>query len=666
MGRISKKGNSLLWTCNGETMCIEPWGTNSLRIRSTIMGDILDTDYALMEASEEYKVQIEVSEYEGSITNGKIRAVLTKDAWAKTGTIAYYNQKGELLLEEQGRHGALNLYAREFTPYLGGDYSLTASFEGQENEKLYGMGQYQQEVMDLKHCTLELAHRNSQASIPFVVSSKGYGFLWHNPAVGQVTFGKNVTQWHAKSTKQLDYWITAGDALAEIEEAYADATGKVPMMPEYGLGFWQCKLRYSTQEELLCVAREYKKRKIPIDLIVVDFFHWPRMGDFRFDEAFFPDPEAMTAELKEMGIELMVSVWPQIDLRSENFEEMKEHNLLVKPERGVNICMTFGGDSVFFDATNPSSRKFVWEKCKKNYYSHGIKVFWLDEAEPEYGVYQFDNYRYHIGPNVQVGNLYPKMFSKTFYEGMTEAGQEQVVNLVRCAWAGSQKYGALVWSGDVHSTYEDFRKQICAGLHMGLSGIPWWTTDIGGFAGGDPESEVFRDLLVRWFQYGTFCPVMRLHGDRRPMTMLPGSDGQENCHTGGPNEVWSFGEKVYAILVRHIEFRELMRDYTRSLMKEAHEKGTPVMRTMFYEFPEDKLCWETAEQYMYGADLLVAPMAHQNLYERAVYLPDKAVWTDIHTGETFSGGQSITVKAPIEQIPVFLKNGSHPEWIGRI
>lgn len=662
MGVIKKKENRLVWTFDGETLVIEAWGENSFRVRSTMMGDILDTDYALLAPkSAEDAPSIEIGTGVGSITNGKIKAVLSQEP----GTIIFYNQKGEILLEELGRHGALNLYAREWKPNLGGDFSLTASFEGHE-EKLFGMGQYQQEVTDLKYCTLELAHRNSQASVPFVISSRGYGFLWHNPAVGSVSFGKNMTRWQVESTKQLDYWITAGDSPAEIEEAYARAVGTVPVMPEYGLGFWQCKLRYTSQEEVLCVAEEYKKRGIPVDVIVIDFFHWPRMGDFRFDEDFFPDPGQMVDKLKAMGIELMVSVWPQIDLRSENFEYMKEHNLLVKPERGVNICMTFGGDSVFFDATNPEARRFVWDTCLKNYYSKGIRIFWLDEAEPEYGVYQFDNYRYYLGPDVQIGNIYPQMFSRTFFEGMTAQGQEQVVNLVRCAWAGSQRYGALVWSGDIHSTYEDLRKQICAGLHMGIAGIPWWTTDIGGFAGGDPESGDFRKLLVRWFQYGTFCPVMRLHGDRIPDSMVLGSDGQPNCHTGGPNEIWSYGPELYQIFVRHIEFRELMRDYTRMLMEEAHIKGTPVMRTMFYQFPEDSLCWEVKEQYMYGPHLLVAPIAYKDMYERRVYLPKGCAWTDIHTGEQYNGAQWITVGAPLHQIPVFIRDNLYPEWVGKI
>jgi alpha-D-xyloside xylohydrolase len=665
MGIFTREGNRVTWQMDGERMVIEPWGVNSLRVRSRMMGEILDSDFALLPV-ETQPVRIDISEHEAIITNGKIRAVIKEEGWSRRCQISFYNNKGELLLRETGQNGALNLHSRRFKPIIGGDYHLTVTFESNENEKLYGMGQYQQEIINIKNCSFELAHRNSQASIPFVLSSLGYGFLWHNPAIGRVSFSKNKTEWYAESTKQMDYWITAGNTPDEVVETYADVTGKVPMMPEYGLGFWQCKLRYYNQEQLLEVAREYKRRNLPIDVIVCDFFHWPKMGDFRFDEEFFPDPEAMVAELKEMGIELMVSVWPQIDLQSENYDEMYRRGFLVRPEMGVNISMLFGGYSNFFDATNPEARKYVWEKCKKNYYNYGIKIFWLDEAEPEFSVYDYDNYRYYLGPNVQIGNIYPQLYSRAFYEGMKAEGQQNIVNLVRCAWVGSQRYGALVWSGDIHSSYEDFRKQICAGLHMGICGVPWWTTDIGGFHGGDPENEGFRKLLVRWFQYGTFSPVMRLHGDRKPTTKLYRKDGSPALFTGGNNEVWSFGEETYKILKKYLMIREKIRPYTRELMRQAHEKGTPVMRTMFYEFPDDEICWDLKDQYMFGSDLLIAPIVYENMASRKVYLPKGAVWTNLHDGKQYEGGQSVLVDAPLDVIPVFTIEGRKSEWIGMI
>lgn len=660
--------DKLIFENNGETLQIEAWGENSLRVRARMMGEIIDTEYALLPTDNVSRVKIEIdgSGERASITNGKIKAVIEHSFWC-SGRVAFYNHKGELLLQEINNGAALKLRARAHTPIIGGDYKMTVAFEGNNNEKIYGMGQYQQEIFDLKGSTLELAHRNSQASVPFMYSSRGYGFLWHNPAVGKVNFATNRTEWYAESTKQMDYWITAGDTPAEVTAAYGKATGNVPMMPEYGMGFWQCKLRYYNQEQLLQVAREYKKRNLPIDVIVIDFFHWPKQGDFRFEEEFFPDPKAMVEELKTLGIELMVSVWPQIDRESENFSEMKQKGYLVKTEKGVNFAMMdWFPPSIFFDATNKKAREYVWSNCKKNYYDQGIRIFWLDEAEPEYDVYDFDNYRYALGPNIQIGNIYPQYYSRAFYEGMKSEGQENIINLVRCAWAGSQRYGALVWSGDIHSTFEDFRKQIIAGLHMGMAGIPWWTTDIGGFSGGNPDDPKFRELLIRWFQWATFCPVMRLHGDRGKSKLVYRKDGSRAMHTCADNEVWSFGDEAYDVLVKYLNLRETLRDYTRQLMKEAHENGAPVMRPLFFEFHDDSNTWDIKNEFLYGPDVLVAPIVYEGAVSREVYLPKGADWTEAHTGKCFNGGQTIAIEAPIDVIPVFLRDGKQEYLIGRI
>lgn len=665
------EGQSLYFRNDGELLKVTPWGSNSLRVESSMMDQIPIGEIALKkmpsEEGQEHINSIKISdERHASIQNGRIRAELYVQEWGNALQICFKNQKGEVLLREISNGGALTKKARKFSPLPGGNYRLTASFESDPTEKIFGMGQYQQEIFDLKGCNLELAHRNSQASIPFYVSSLGYGFLWHNAAIGEVHFGKNTTEWVASMTEKLDYWITAGDTPAQIEQQYAEVTGKVPMMPEYGLGFWQCKLRYYNQEQVLEIAREYKKREIPIDVFVIDYYHWLRCGDWKFDEEYFPDPKTMIQELHDMGIETMVSFWPQVEWRSENFEEMKQQGLLVRQLSGVDIQMIFHGNNVFMDATNPRTRAYVWDKVKKNYVDLGIRTFWLDEAEPEFLNYDYENYHYHVGPVSKIGNIYPREYSKAFYEGQKSIGQKDIVNLVRCAWVGSQQYGALVWSGDIWSSYEDFRKQICAGLHMGLAGIPWWTTDIGGFHGGDVNSDDFKELLIRWFQFGTFCPVMRIHGCRQPAQQIVSQSGEVREWTGASNEIWSYGEENYQIMRKFIFIRELMRDYTRSLMKEAHEKGTPVQRTLFYEFPEDKLCWEIYDEYMFGADILVAPVCHEHAMSRDVYLPHGISWVHAGTGETYEGGKTYHMEAAIDTLPVFLKNGAQDYLIGKI
>ena len=672
---IIKKGTSTLW--------VEPWGENSLRVRMTNDPTMDENDWALTEKLAEtnatltletidvtdpwYKPEAYAKYHQtgtkATLVNGKITAKVSTEGW-----ISFYNQQEELLTEEYWRNRErmnrfcvpLGVSAREMEPILGTtDYKLTARFEAFDDEKIFGMGQYQEAHMDKKGAVLELAHRNSQASVPFYVSSRGYGFFWNNPATGTVTFGTNKTEWVANSTKKLDYFITAGDTPAEIISQYTMATGRSPMMPEYGLGYWQCKLRYRNQEEILAVAREHKRRGLPMDAIVVDFFHWTMQGDFKFEPREWPDPEAMVKELKELGIETVVSVWPTVDERSENYGAMADQGFLVRNDRGVQSHMTWMGNTVFYDATNPGAQKFVWDKCKENYYDKGIRCFWLDEAEPEYGCYDFDLYRYYAGPAMQCSNVYPVGYAKGFYDGLKEQGETEIMSLVRCAWAGSQKYGVLTWSGDIFSCFRAMREQLQAGLNMGMAGIPWWTSDIGGFIGGDITDPHFKELLVRWFAWGAFCPVFRMHGERSPWYEREQEyrDGVRQLTSGQPNEVWSFGEDNYEILTKYLFIRERLRPYIRACMERTSKTGEPVMRPLFFDFPEDEAAWNVEDAYMFGPDILVAPVMEEGLRERSVYLPAGCKWTDAYTKEVYEGGQTVTVPAPLDIIPVMVREG---------
>ena len=656
MALFTSQEGRLIRRYDGETLWIEPWGENALRVRASYLPEMPQQDWALL-APAPVEPEIRIEERTATIVNGKIRAEISEG-----GCISFYDGNGNLLLEEQWRtrdpghtqQSSLEIRGREFRPILGGDYKLTMRFEPNPGEKIFGMGQYQDDCLDKSGCSLELAHRNSQASVPFYVSSKGYGFLWHNPAVGRATFGRNVIEWRAEATRLMDYYIVAGDTPGEILHAYADATGHSPMMPDYGMGFWQCKLRYRTQEELLQVLREHKKRGLPLDVIVVDFFHWPMQGDWRFDETEFPDPEAMIREVNENGAELMVSIWPYVDTRSENYPEMLEKGYLARVDRGVRHSMDYCGNTIPFDATNPEACKFVWSVAKRNYFDKGVRLFWLDEAEPECKVYDYDLYRYQKGPVLQVGNIYPLEYARTFFEGMQESGMENPMNLLRCAWAGSQRYGALVWSGDIDTTFQSLRSQLSIGLSMGMAGIPWWTTDIGGFLGGDQDDPDYRELMVRWFQFGAFCPVMRLHGYR---LNREDSANPAKADTGGPNEVWSYGEEVYQILRKYMFLREEMRPYISSIMKDAAEAGAPVIRPLFFDFHTDAAAVEVTDQYMFGPDVLVAPILELGMRKRKVYLPKGETWIDLQSGAEYCGGQTIVVDAPLEVIPVFERKG---------
>lgn len=670
MSYFSIVNGSLVFKRRHETVMLTPWGDNSFRVRGTENNSFTEKDWALYKAPDcDGKTSdIQITDKEATITNGKIRARLNA-----YGKLTFYNQKGELLLKEYYRsweYGTedwedldqivmVRAIAREYKRTASDNCHITVRFEANDKEHIFGMGQYQHPYLDLKGCSLELAHRNTQASVPFAISSLGYGFLWNNPAVGKVNFSKNITEWEVYSSKQVDYWITAGDTPSEIEEAYALATGTVPMMPDYAMGFWQCKLRYQTQEELLTVAREYYRRKLPVKVIVVDFFHWPSQGDWTFDKEYWPDPEAMVRELEDMGMKLMVSVWPTVDRNSVNYKEMFERDLLVRSTRGLQATMECFGTEVFFDSTNPQARKFIWDKCRENYLEKGVTLFWLDEAEPEYTAADFDIYHYYEGSVLECGNIYPAMYAKAFYDGMKEEGIENPINLIRCAWAGSQRYGALAWSGDVPSTFTQLRNQMTAGLNMGLAGITWWTADIGGFHGGNIHDPGFQELLIRWFQFGAFCPVMRLHGDREPHDQKPlGTKGGGMCSTGAANEIWSYTPKAEEIMTKYILLRERLKPYITEAMKEAHEKGTPVIKPLFYDFPGDAQAWLTSDCYLFGHDLLVAPVMEAGAAVRNVYLPAGTDWIEAESGKTYKGGQTITAEAPLEIIPVFIKEGA--------
>ncbi len=668
---FQKEGNALIARRSGETLRIEGWGRNALRVRAVMNNAWTGQDYALTEIPEETECEILIGTEENpggggmvpcaEIRNGRICATVNF-----AGVISFYRD-GDLILREYYRsYGGtlvqtsrcLKIVNREWKGNIGGsEYTLTVRFDANRNEKIYGMGQYQQPDLDLKGTMLELAQRNSQISVPFMISSLGYGLLWNNPAVGRVTFANNLTEWTARSTRQMDYWICAEQNPKEILTCYTAVTGRAPMFPDSLMGLWQCKLRYRTQEEVLTVARQYRDEGIKIDQIVIDFFHWTVQGDWKFDKTYWPDPKKMVDELHSMGIRVIVSVWPSVDRRSENFGPMMERGLLIRTERGAAQTYDYQGDCVEIDPFNPEARQYIWDVCRKNYYDLGIDGFWLDNSEPDYGVYDFENYRYYEGPALSCSNLYPQLFSRAFYEPMAAEKGIEAVNLLRCGWAGSQKYGNVIWSGDVPSTFESFREQLQAGLNIGLAGIPWWTTDIGGFMTDDVNDPDFRELLIRWYQFAVYSAVLRMHGDRGPYNIPPLDERERGggyLHTGQPNELWSYGEENYRIMRKYYDVRIGMHDYIRGLYREAHETGAPLIRTMFFEFPEDPKCWELQDQYMFGSRYLVAPVLELHQREREVYLP-AGRWKDLNSGRTEEGGRRVTAAAPVDVIPVYEK-----------
>jgi alpha-D-xyloside xylohydrolase len=653
--RLSIENNILYWRLNGEILKIEPWGRDGVRVRATNLHNFPEIPGALLEPIMAPDATAVEMDGKGILTNGKLRVEIWPD-----GTLHFLNaQNGTILLQEP--EPIFNKPPARWYRPLNSDLShLEVYFCAQHGERIFGLGQHQHGLLDNKGSVIDLEQRNTEVCIPFYVSSLGYGFLWNNPGVGRVELGENMTRWVMEATRGIDYYIVAADTPAEILEKYVDATGHAPLLPDFALGFWQCKLRYRTQDELLDVVHEYKRRGLPLAVIVSDYFHWHMMGDWAMDPHDWPDPEAMIKELKEMGVELMVSIWPTVNRENPVFNEMVDRGLLAQTVHGVQAHIpiydtTPEGISLvtFYDATNPEARQFVWERVKKNYLDNGVRVFWLDADEPELMPMHAENIRYALGTGLEVTNIYPLLHQKAFYDGMCEAGHTEIVNLSRSAWAGSQRYGAAVWSGDIRSRFEVLRAQVPAGLNIAMSGIPWWTTDIGGFMDGDIRTGYFKELIVRWFQYGVFCPLFRLHGMRQPMNGLYGAQS-----SGAGNEIWSFGEKAFEIIAPLLFLREKLKPYLRQLNHAAHEHGTPPMRPLYFDFPTDSSASNLADQFMLGPDLIVAPVTEQGAVSRQVYLPMGADWVDAWTEKGYQGGQHFQADAPLERIPVYWRKNS--------
>ena len=658
--RASDTGGKLVHRLDGETMVIEPWGRDGLRVRVTTGPEILDSAWALTEPVTEPVsggATILISEAEATIRNGHISARI-HDIRTQKGRLQFFRHAGAssadatcILSEQDYVVGAHNPGTRIFKPAGDGLCHSELHLAPRKGERLYGMGLNDTGTVDLKGCVIDLYQRHVKHVVPFVVSSEGYGMLWNNPSLGRVEFGHNLTRWVSYGCRQLDYYLTAAASYAGIMENYADVAGHAPAFPFWASGFWQCKLRYESQDEFLDVAREFERRGLPLAVHVIDFLHWKHTGDWKLDPAFWPDPEAMVRELDEMGVRIMISPWILVDEQSENYAPMKERGLFTGSIDGLHD--TVSGPSrpgeqrhkYQVDPTNPEAARYLWRKWRENYVDLGIRTFWLDPSDDFHAILDYDKVRYHIGSGTEVHNYFPVAHQKNIYEGLLAAGEDEVVTICRSSWAGSQRYGAAPAAHDIESSFEHLEAYMKAGLNLAMSGIPWGAAEIGGFVTDDNESDRFHELMVRWYQYGVFTPIFRTHGNRPN------------------NEAWTIGGDSYRHIRAAMLLRERLRPYVMAQMKLASDRGLPPMRPLFFDFADDPEVAAIEDQFLFGADLLVAPITRYRARSREVYLPAGTGWTDAWSGQQLAGGRVIEAEAPIERIPVFVR-ANNAELLG--
>lgn len=636
--------NEITFSRPGELVRITAVGNNAIRFQAFPDCSVIDENYTLMPRSLPF--ESEETEKYVSMTNGNLKLLMYHD-----GKVFFYLD-GKQILEEQPEM-TFGTGIRQHINKASGIWQSRVSFFPTEGEHFYGLGHDLSRRFDLKGCAFDIQNTNGNCIIPYVYSSLGYGFLWNMPGTGSVEFANNRTRWKADACRFVDY-VVIGGTPKQATRTLADLTGHAPKMPHWATGLWQSRLRYETQEDLLAVARRYKEENIPLSVIICDYFHWTEQGEWKFDPKYWPNPKAMTDELHEMGTKLVVSVWPTINGGSENYDFMKQNNMLIRTTRGSDRVFPFYGWQAEIDATNPETREYVWSRIKQNYLDNGVDGVWFDEAEPEIHPEHFDNLLLHKGRGDAVALLYPYYYSKMAYDGMKKEGRDDIITLTRCAYLGSQKFGSLVWSGDIKSTFESLECQVHGGLHAGMCGIPWWNTDIGGFYGGDTTSDYFRELIVRWFQFGVFCPVTRMHGSRD----RHGEKSNLIEPSGDPNELWSFGEECFEILKDLVALREKLRPYIEHYMDIASEKGYPLMRPMFFDYPDDEICYTLGEQYMFGDEIIFVPIVKQGQTSVSFYVPDDG-WTLILNGKKYNKGFHRIDNLKLKDIVVLYKNCSY-------
>ena len=548
-------------------------------------------------------------------------------------------------------------------------YRISATFDSPSDEHYYGLGQQQKGWMDLRDHQIRCWHDygaigGEDVCVPFMLSTRGYGLIWDNPSKTTVDLGFNDRNvWSSDVGDRVSYFVIAGETSDEIYQGYRRLTGVTHLLPRATYGYIQSKAIYPTQEQILDLAKGYREKKLPLDVVVVDFLNMTRQGELDLDPKRWPDPAAMNRQLHSMDTTTLLSVWPHFAPGTQFYDMLLSKGWLIhtpdgKPDMGW-FKDVFGPN---IDTTNPEAAKWWWEKIRDSYVKpYGFDYLWLDETEPDIDP---ANDVFSIGSGKRFYNVYPLFHTASVYEGFRRdfGDSRRVMTLARASYLGAQRNGTVFWSSDIVSTWDMLKRSIPAGLNFTASGMPYWDTDIAGFFspalppdyhaehkplidGSDVRGTIgnyedYPELFVRWFEWGAFHPVMRAHGERNH------------------NEVWSYGKQAEPILAKYLKLRYQLLPYTYSVAYGSYETGAPYMRALFMDFPDDPKALDIPDEYMYGPAFLVAPVTEQGATHRIVYLPAGCDWYNYWTNERLHGGQTIMVDAPIDTLPLFVRAGS--------
>lgn len=693
--KYQKTENGIKTSINEKKIDVEvQWFTpNSLRILKTPLGKTVEKK-SLSVIAKPNKSGVKIATSDNSRIVMK-SPVLTVTLNTENGIITYAKTDGTVLLKE-------NENSKPFTPMKDADrdtYTVYQGFITDKEEGLYGLGQLQNGQMMQRNMSKVLIQGNVEDVSPIFQSTKGYGVFWDNYSATTYTDNENETSFSSEVGDCIDYYFMYGGSADGVIAQVRALTGEVPMMPLWSYGFMQSKERYKSQEETVGVVKKYRELGIPLDCIIQDWQYWGHnylWNAMDFRNPSFDNPKAMIDSIHGMNARMMISIWSSFGPATKPYRTLDKEGLLFNietwPQSGVEGWppnMEYPSGVRVYDCYNPKARDIYWDYLNKGIFQLGMDGWWMDSTEPDHFNWKdsdFDRQTY-LGSYRSVRNAYPLMTVGGVYDHQrAETSDKRVIILTRSGFLGQQRYASNVWSGDVQSSWDMFRKQITAGLNFSLTGMPHWNSDLGGFFAGSyntngnasaTRNPMYQELYVRWLQFGVFCPMMRSHGADTPREFF-----------------WygKAGEPVYDALVDAVKLRYSLLPYIYSTAWEVSHRQSTFMRALYMDFLNDKNTWKIGNEYMFGKAFLVAPVLHaqytheqkQNILkenegwnkttnnqvnlslnvdftqskEMEVYLPSGNKWYNYWTNDDFDGGQKLKIKTSLDRIPLFVRAGS--------
>jgi len=656
---FTKNADGVIFKLDKGLMRIRICKADIIEAQYTILNTLPKKRSLVVDNSWAQKTVFTVSENKGVITITTSKLIIQIDKG--TNAISYRNKKGQVITSESAENKTMSS-----ATIAGIDtYNCTTGFNSPAEEALFGLGCHPEDTLSInyKGRNQEMLIKYMTGAIPVMLSTKGYGLLWDNYSASNF-YGAEAdnTQYKyvSESGKMVDYYFFYGPGFDHIIDLYRTATGKAPMYPKWAYGLFQSQDRYKTQAEILSVKDNYRKNHIPVDAVVQDWYWWSPLpiGSHIMNHERYPDPQALIDELHKANLHAMISIWPVFGSGTNDFDTLKKKGFLTSITWDNFVTHTF---DTYYDAHNPKARDLYWAQARDSVVKrYGWDAWWVDQCEPDNGSLLDERRKadFSIGKGIDYFNTYSLEHAKGLYKGWRrDMGGKRAYLLTRQAFAGSQHYAATLWSSDITTTFKAFKSQVPQGINACVSGMPYWTSDIGGYLSrtspdgipdwSKPES---RELFTRWFQFGTFCPIFRIHGK-----------GERALFSN------NWDDQTKAILLKYDKLRYRLLPYNYSMAAKVTNENYTIMRSLVFDFGKDKNVYSIPDQYMFGTAFLVNPVT-EPLYtgknssgaakSRKVYLPAGTQWFNFWTGEMLKGGQTIDADAQIETLPLYVKAGS--------